>query len=203
MFGVYIADKDPITQKLMEIFVTSENRYRVVPWVNSAENPVDVILMDMTAALCPGRWNDVENLKKQNSKIKIILMTDLPEYSYIAQAKNMGADSFWYKETSAEALRQIMDRTVAGESVYPDSMPVIRLGNALSTEFTQRELEVLKEVVGGKTDVAIAENLKLSVSTVKFHIQKIREKTGFTNRTELAVRARECGLVIYPYREDQ
>ena len=46
------------------------------------------------------------------------------------------------------------------------------------------------------TDAVIAEKLFLSVRTVKQHIQSMRDKTGFRNRTELAVRARESGLVI-------
>ena len=46
------------------------------------------------------------------------------------------------------------------------------------------------------TDAAIAEKLYMSVRTVKQHIQSMRDKTGFRNRTELAVRARESGLVI-------
>ena len=89
-----------------------------------------------------------------------------------------------------------MNRTMAGESVYPDSAPVIRLGAALSSDFTDRELEVLRELVSGKTDAAIAEALYMSVTRVKQHILHIREKTQFSNRTELAVRARESGIVI-------
>jgi two-component system vancomycin resistance associated response regulator VraR len=46
------------------------------------------------------------------------------------------------------------------------------------------------------SDAAIAEKLYMSVRTVKQHIQSMRDKTGFRNRTELAVRARESGLVI-------
>ena len=59
-----------------------------------------------------------------------------------------------------------------------------------------RELEVLRELVAGESDAAIAEKLFMSLRTVKSHIQSMREKTGFRNRTELAVRARESGLVI-------
>jgi len=109
-------------------------------------------------------------------------------------------ESFWYKEPTADALLKVMDRTMAGESIYPDSAPITRLGAALSNDFTDRELEVLRELVSGKTDAAIAETLCLSVARVKQHIQRIREKTQFANRTELAVRARESGLVIGDYK---
>ena len=89
-----------------------------------------------------------------------------------------------------------MDRTVNGECVYPDNTPIIKLGEATSEKLTDREVEVLREVVAGETDAAIAEKLHMSLRTVKQHIQSMREKTGFRNRTELAVKARESGLVI-------
>lgn len=58
------------------------------------------------------------------------------------------------------------------------------------------KLEVLREMTGGDTNHEIAERLHMSVATVKTHILNMLEKTGFKNRTELAVRARESGLVI-------
>jgi two-component system vancomycin resistance associated response regulator VraR len=105
-------------------------------------------------------------------------------------------DSFWYKSASFVEMRSIMDRTLAGESVYPDSTPQLRLGNVQSEMFSGRKLEVLRLVVAGETDAAIAGKLFISVSTVKTHIQNMKLRTGFRNRTELAVRARETGLVI-------
>ena len=51
-------------------------------------------------------------------------------------------------------------------------------------------------MTGGDTNQEIADRLHMSVATVKTHILNMLEKTGFRNRTELAVRAREIGLVI-------
>ena len=89
-----------------------------------------------------------------------------------------------------------MRRTAAGESVYPQDAPELFLGLASSRELTGRELEVLREMTGGYTNTEIAERLHMSVGTVKAHILSMLEKTGLRNRTELAVRARESGLVI-------
>lgn len=85
---------------------------------------------------------------------------------------------------------------MSGERVYPDSSPSLKLGDIFSEELTDRELEVLRELVAGESDAAIAEKLFMSLRSVKGHIQSMREKTGFRNRTELAVRARESGLII-------
>ena len=204
MYNVLIVEDDPMARKLMEIFVSSNENYQLVPSIDSAAmaelycmtNPVDLILMDVCTAMDANGIETAEKLKKRFPQIKIIIITSQPEYSYIAHARQIGVESFWYKEATAETLLQVMDRTMAGESVYPDSSPVVQLGAALSSDFTERELEVLRELVNGKTDAAIAETLYMSVTRVKQHILRIREKTQFSNRTELAVRARESGIVI-------
>ena len=208
MYNVLIVEDDPMARKLLEIFVSTSEKYHLVPSLDSAAmaelycmtNQVDLVLMDVCTAMDMSGIEAAAKLKKNYPAIKIIIITSQPEYSYIDQARKIGVESFWYKEPTAEALLQVMDRTMAGESIYPDSAPVIRLGAALSEDFTERELEVLRELVSGKTDAAIADTLCLSVTRVKQHIQHIREKTQFANRTELAVRARESGLVISDYK---
>ena len=105
-------------------------------------------------------------------------------------------ESFWYKEDQTSDLMDVMARTMRGESVYPSATPELRLGLASSYDFTTRELEVLREMTGGDTNQEIAVRLHMSVATVKSHILSMLSKTGFRNRTELAVRARESGLVI-------
>ena len=208
MYNVLIVEDDPMARKLMEIFISTSPNYHLLPSLDSAAmaelycmtNRVDMILMDVCTAMDANGIEVAEKLKQLYPQTKIIIITSQPEYSYIAHARKIGVDSFWYKEPTAEALLKIMDRTMAGESIYPDSAPITRLGAALSNDFTEREMEVLRELVSGKTDAAIAETLCLSVTRVKQHILRIREKTQFANRTELAVRARESGLVIGEYR---
>jgi len=208
MHNVLIVEDDAMARKLLEIFISTSDSYHLLPSLDSAAmaelycmtNRVDLILMDVCTAMDANGIEAAEKLKKHYPQIKIIIMTSQPEYSYISQARKIGVESFWYKEPTADALLKVLDRTMAGESIYPDSAPITRLGAALSNDFTERELEVLRELVSGKTDAAIAETLCLSVTRVKQHIQRIREKTQFANRTELAVRARESGLVIGDYK---
>ena len=72
----------------------------------------------------------------------------------------------------------------------------MKIGNILSDELSVKEVEVLRELVKGETDADIARCIHMSIRSVKGYIQSMRSKTGFRNRTELAVQARALGLVM-------
>ena len=208
--NVLIVEDDPMARQLLEIYVKNSENYNLIQSVESAliaevcckTNPVDLILMDVCTAMNASGLEAAEKIKKSFPAIKVIIITSQPECSFLDRARSIGVDSFWYKESSAEKILAIMDRTMAGESVYPDTTPELRLGNAMSVDLTDKELEVLRELTGGEPDAVIAEKLHMSLRTVKAHIQNMRDKTGFRNRTELAVRARECGLVINDHKSE-
>ena len=207
-YRVLIVDDQIISRQLFESIIASSQRYTLVGSIDSASvadvycagNRVDLILMDVVMSDGSNGLDAAARIKSSYPDIRILIVTSMPDAAFLKKARQIGADSFWYKEVQDQPMLAVMDRTMAGESIYPDSAPITRIGAALSDEFTERELEVLRELVSGKTDAAIAETLCLSVTRVKQHIQRIREKTQFANRTELAVRARESGLVIGDYK---
>ncbi len=137
-----------------------------------------------------------ERIKRSAPEIKIIAVTSMIEANWIKKARSIGIESFWYKEASKETIISVMDRTVAGESVYPDEEPSVRIGIADSHEFTEREKDVLRAMTIGASNAAIAEKLGITEGTVKTHIRNMMEKTGCENRRQLAIRARVSGIVI-------
>ena len=205
MINVLLVEDDPMARQLLEIYVNKSEKYELAGSVESAlfaevfcrTHPVDVILMDVCTAMNANGIDAARDIKKHLPDIKIIVITSQPECSYIDRAREAGVDSFWYKSSTAEEIITLMDRTLNGDCVYPDSTPHLKLGDTWSERFSDRELEVLRLVVAGETDAAIAAKLFISVATVKTHVQNMKNRTGFRNRTELAVRARESGLVIF------
>jgi two-component system vancomycin resistance associated response regulator VraR len=69
-------------------------------------------------------------------------------------------------------------------------------------EFTDRELDILKELTTGDSNAEIARRMNLSVPTVKSHIQHLLKKTGFKTRTELGTEACRLGIVLKTKRSD-
>ena len=201
---VLLVEDQEITTKLFEMFLKSSDRYEVAGVLKNADlapvwctgGGVDLILMDVYTEMGANGLDAAAQIKEAQPDIKIVIITSLPEVSYIARAKEAGVDSFWYKEAKGESLLEICDRTMAGESVYPFETPSISFGLIKSTELTERELDILREVARGSTNNEIADRLHLSVNTVRDYLKIMMQKTGFHTRTELAVRARETGLVI-------
>ena len=211
MIQVLLVEDDPMARQLLEIYVNKSETYELAGSVESAlfaevfcrTHPVDVILMDVCTAMNANGIDAAQDIKKHLPEIKIIIITSQPECSFIDRAREAGVDSFWYKSATAEEIITVMDRTLSGESIYPDNTPILKIGDTVSERFSERELEVLRLVVAGETDAAIAEKLFISVATVKTHIQSMKNRTGFRNRTELAVKARESGLVICDQKPEE
>lgn len=201
---VMIVDDQFVSRQLFEMYLNSSDKYELVYSLESAlfadtfvlKNKIDLVLMDILMNDGSNGLDAAAKIKKNCPDIKIIAVTSMPEVSWIKKARDIGIDSFWYKEVSKETILEVMDRTMAGESVYPDGTPTVRLGLASSNDFTDRELEVLRIMVTGVSNAAIARKLNISESTVKNHIHNMLEKTGCESRTELAIEARISGIVI-------
>lgn len=207
MVKVLMVENDPLAIQLFTIFLENHNRYKLVNTLESAayaeayclNNHVDLILMDVCTDLGASGLEAARKIKKLKPNIKIIIITSQPECGFIDRARLGKIDSFWYKTVEEIELLEVMDRTMAGEEVYPDNLPIIEIGLALSTEFTSRELDILRELTSGDTNNQIADRLGISTVTVRNHIQNMLEKTGYTSRTSLAVAAGKAGLVNLDY----
>ena len=207
MVRVLIVEDDPMARTLFELYLKHSGRYELAAAIESAsmaelyclKNPVNLIIMDVCTALKASGLTAAAKIKKNSPGIRIVLVTSQPECDFIERARRAGVDSFWYKEPSEEKIMSVINRTMEGERVYPDSPAKQKIGNCFSTEFTKQELSILRELTAGDTDEEIGKNLHLSVWTVRKYIKQMLEKTGFKSRTQLAVVARESGIVIKGY----
>ena len=203
-YSVLIVEDQDIPRALFEIFVNASEKFEHVLSITNASaalsvcrnSKIDIILMDVMTELEHSGLDAAQEIKEQFPDIRIVIVTSMPEYSWLARAREIGVDSFWYKDAQKDSILDVMERTMAGEHIYPDETPLIRIGNATNHEFTEREMDVLKELTTGDTNAEIARRLHVSVATVKSHIQHLMEKTGFKTRTELVSEARGLGIVI-------
>lgn len=195
MVNVLLVEDSKITRDMVESYIAMSQDYLLIASLENAANAeivcmkgkVDLILMDVCTADDESGLKAAKKIKKHHPNVRIIIMTSMPEYSFIEKAKDAGCNSFWYKEYGETELLDVMNRTMRGESVYPDETPVISVGNADSSELTERELVVLRQLALGYKYEEIAENLSVTTNTVKYHIKNLLTKTGYRSALQLVV----------------
>lgn len=144
MISVLIVEDQRMPRENMEHLVEDSGRYRRVASLSTAEmalaqcarHTVDLVLMDVCTKGSRDGIDVAAEIKARHPETKVIIITSMVEESYLKRAKAAGAESFWYKDVSPESLLEVMDRTMAGESLYPDSTPETRLGQVSSTQLT-------------------------------------------------------------------
>ena len=143
-----------------------------------------------TAAWCS--WT-ARRIKEANPAVRVVIMTGMPEVTFVEQAKDAGVDSFVYKNVGIEELLAVMRSTAAGYSTFPHTPDSIFSGAAALTDV---EISILRLVCEAKTRKEIAAELYMSEGTVKRRIGEILAKTGYDNILRLAVHAVAEGNIV-------
>ncbi len=203
-YHVLIVDDQALPRQYFESIVTHSENYALTAAISSAKmaysycvkGGVDLILMDIVMSDEVNGLEATRKIKQNYPNVKILAVTSMPDATFLEKARNAGVDSFWYKEVQDAPMLEIMDRTMAGEHVWPDKAPSVPLGLCDSTELTEREHTVIRLLAMGYSNQEIADELDISVSAVRFHQGNLMSKTGFTSRTELAIAAARSGIAV-------
>lgn len=170
----------------------------------------DVVLMDIGLP----DMNGIEATKKileQFEGIKVIMLTSHISEQEVLDSLAAGASAYVLKDINTEILMMII-KTVKDGAMWldPKVVPIIREKNsgiipqrqlsranfkAQHSNLTEREYEVLKLVVDGKSNNEIAKALTISEHTAKAHVCNIIQKLVVDDRTQAAVKALKEGLV--------
>ena len=160
------------------------------------EGHIDLIIMDICTENDSDGLTAAESIKKFYPRIKIIMVTSMLEGRFLDRARKIGADSVGYKDSPSGDLVGVIDGTLAGRRFWPDSVPSVRLGNTLSCELSDREMVTLRLLCVGLTNSEIAAKLNVAESSVRTYINRMLEKTGYTNRNRLMIAAVGKRMVV-------
>ena len=204
MTNVLIVEDQKMAQENMEAIIKTNENYTlagIIPNAADAElfcmrGGVDLILMDVCTARDESGIEACAVIKKKFPKIKVIVVTSMAEHTFIEKARAARADSFWYKDASHGELISVMDRTMAGERIFPDKTPEVKLGLTTSYELTQSELDVLRALMQSTSDEDAANMLGCTKANIRWHLGKILDKTGYRTRMELLIAVAQKNLII-------
>lgn len=154
----------------------------------------DVTIMDLRLPVLPG-VEAIQEIRRDSPNARVIVLTTFDGDEDIYRALQAGARGYLLKDMFGDDLLEAIRAVHAGRSRIP--APVAqRLAERMGTqELTNREMEVLRLIVAGKSNKAIGNDLFISEATVKTHINSLLSKLGVTDRTQAATTALQRGLV--------
>ena len=173
------------------------------------ETMPDVILMDITMPGCDG-LEATRRIKREMPYVKVFMLTVSDDDENLFEAIKSGAQGYLTKDLKAQQLFDVLEGLARGEAAFSGVIAAKILrefektsrgtdGELEATEpLTEREMEVLRLVVEGKSNQEIAQSLVISESTVKNHLRNILGKLHLRNRVQAAVYAIRQGLVEGP-----
>jgi DNA-binding NarL/FixJ family response regulator len=206
-----LADDHPIVLDGLEQLFAVEGDFQVLARCRDGEETLeavrrlrpDVLVLDVRMPGVDG-LGVLQELDATELPTRVVLLTAAVGDEQLVEAIRLGARGVVLKETAprllVEAVREVyaggewLEKGLVGRALRRLMDRESGLRTAIRT-LTARELEIARLVAEGLRNRAIGERLFISEGTVKIHLHRIYEKLGVDGRLELALYAREKGLV--------
>lgn len=209
---VLIADDHKLfRQGLISLMRTRDDLVEVVGEAASGVEAVelvgklapDVVLMDIYMPEGDG-LQALSIIRQRYPQVQVVILTSSEKDGHLYEAVQLGAAGYLLKSLDSDELFSMLDGVSRGEAAMSRAMAA-RLLKGLSRQpqgvettddaLTDREIEVLKLVASGMSNPQIADELFITVNTVKSHLKNILAKLKLDNRTQVAAYAVQAGLV--------
>jgi DNA-binding NarL/FixJ family response regulator len=200
MIKILIVEDQVIMRDSLANLINGQEDMRVVGSIGSAadaletcrETTPDLILMDVCTDNNESGIAAAAEIRVHCPAIKIVIMTGMPEITYMDSSKKAGVDSFLYKNVRGETLLAAIRSTMEGYGTFPKEVPSALPGKL---SFTDTEIAILRLVCEAKSRKEIARELAMSEGSVKAVITDILNKTGYDSILKFAVFAVSKGYI--------
>jgi len=209
MIRIVIADDHTIVREGLKQVLSAASDLTVVGEAQNGhevlqrvrEQDFDVLLLDMSM---PGKSGIelIKQVRAEKPKLRIMVLSMHQEPQYAVRAIRAGASGYLTKESAAAQLVSAIRKVAAGGAFITDAVAEqLALGAMPQADgpphrlLSDREFQVFRLLVAGKTVSEVAEQLNLSVNTVSTHKARTMQKMNMSNPTELIRYAIQHGLI--------
>lgn len=208
---ILIVEDDPLMQLGLEQALSDHGDLEIVGQAEDGYTGVqkalelkpDLIVMDIGLPRLDG-IAATKQIKEKLPNVHVVMLTSHTQSTEVVAALSSGADAYCVKGASLDRLLAAIDAAKDGATYLDPQIARLVLGNLKApvaqqnlniSHLSERELEVLKLIVEGKSNNEIAEELYLSTNTIKTHVRGIMNKLAVDDRVQAAVVALRSGLV--------
>lgn len=160
------------------------------------EHEPDITLMDLRLPGMSG-VEAITKIRETHAEARIIVLTTFDGDEDIYRALQAGARGYLLKGMDIGDLVDAIRAVHRGKSRIPPAVAERLAERLAGPALTERETEVLREIVAGKSNKEIGAALFISEATVKTHINNMLNKLGVTDRTQAATTALQRGIVHF------
>jgi two-component system NarL family response regulator len=161
------------------------------------EHQPDIVLMDLRMPQMGG-VEAIRAIRREFPAARIIVLTTFDGDEDIYRSLQAGAQGYLLKDMFFEELEDAIRTVRAGGRRIPGVVAERLAERVGGSDLTARELEVLGQIVRGRSNKEIASAFRISEATVKSHINSILSKLGVADRTQAATTALQRGIVHLP-----
>ena len=192
-----VAMSGPLLMAGIKHIFSEHNEFRIVAELDNPsnlpdsieDNRPDMVFTDMAAAIS-GDFAALRLIEEENLPCKFIIFADVVDQEVIKIASEFNVDAIILQSSSYDEIVTAISSAYEGKTIIPEeataAIKELETQRQLLKELSERELEVLKLVAEGKSNSQIAQDLYITVNTVRFHLANIYQKLSVSNRTEAA-----------------
>jgi DNA-binding NarL/FixJ family response regulator len=211
---VLIVDDDALVRAGLSMILGATDDVRVVAEAADGKEVLpavdaykpDVVLMDIRMPRMDG-LAATEALSAREDPPQIIVLTTFDADDHVLRALRSGASGFLLKDTPPADIVHAIRLVAAGDAMLSPAVTRRRIGHVAQTgptarhaqarelmaRLTDREREVADAIGRGSSNAEIAEELFMSVATVKAHVTRLLTKLEVANRVQIALLAHDAG----------
>jgi DNA-binding NarL/FixJ family response regulator len=210
---VLIADDQQMVRRGFRVILEAEQGISVVAEAGDGREAVELVrrhapavaLLDIRMPVMDG-LRAARQILTPSSRTRVLILTTFDADEYVYEALRAGASGFLLKDAPADQLVTAVRSLAAGDALI-DPVITRRLISRFAlaarpagvpdelSQLTPRELEVLRLVARGLSNIEIAQELVVEENTVKTHVSRVLTKLGLRDRVQAVVLAYELGFV--------
>jgi two-component system nitrate/nitrite response regulator NarL len=167
---------------------------------------IDLVALDAADWEADGIGEFLRELRARIEGVKVVVLTSDRSRGTIGKAIGWSVDAYLLKDMSPEALTRSLQLVMLGQQIFPTRLmasllqaePSEPAPEGPSKGLSPREVQILRHLMNGYSNKAIARALEISEATVKVHLKALLRKVRVSNRTQAAVWAMNNGIAGQP-----